>query len=112
MCEAYGIEMMKTSAESPWSNGLCERHNGVLKESILKTIEDSQCSIETATAWAVSAKNSLMGHNGYSPNTLVFGRNPNFPSVITDQLPAITAENISDTVHQNLSAETKSKLDG
>ena len=72
MCEAYGIEMMKTGAESPWSNGLCERHNGALKESVLKTVEDSKCSMETATAWEVSAKNSLMGHNGYSPNTLVF----------------------------------------
>ena len=104
MCEVYNIEMMKTGAESPWSNGLCERHNGVLKESILKTMEDSKCSLETATAWAVSAKNSLMGHNGYSPNTLVFGKNPNFPSVIRDKVPALTAENLCDTVQKNLSA--------
>ena len=104
MCEAFGIEMMKTSAESPWSNGLCERHNGVLKESILKTVEDGNCTYETATAWAVSAKNSLLGHNGYSPNTLVFGKNPNIPSVTTDKLPALTAENLTETVQRNLTA--------
>ena len=104
MCEAFGINIMRTSAESPWSNGLCERHNGVLKESILKTIEDSKCSLDTAVAWAVSSKNSLHGNNGYSPNTLVFGRNPNYPSVITDQLPALTAKNLSHTVEENLKA--------
>jgi hypothetical protein len=104
MCEAFGIDIMKTAAESPWSNGLCERHNGVLKESVLKTVEDSKCTLETAVAWAVSSKNSLHGHNGYSPNTLVFGKNPNFPSVMTDKLPALTAENLSDTVENNLKA--------
>ena len=104
MCEAFDIEMLKTSAESPWSNGLCERHNGVIKESVLKIIDDTKCSLETAVAWAVSSKNTLYGHGGYSPNTLVFGKNPNFPSVISDKLPAITAENLSSTVETNLKA--------
>ena len=104
MCEKLNIRMMKTAAESPWSNGVCERHNAVIKESILKTMEESKCSLETATAWAVSAKNSLHGHQGYSPNTLVFGKNPNFPSVVTDKLPAMGSEHASITVEQNLKA--------
>ena len=32
-CVKY-IEMAKTAAESPWSNGLCLRHKGVIEESI------------------------------------------------------------------------------
>ena len=32
MCENFNIDMMKTAAESPWSNGVCERHNAVIKE--------------------------------------------------------------------------------
>ena len=53
MCDALGIEMLKTAAMSPWSNGLCERHNGILKESVMKTMEDTGCSIENAVAWSV-----------------------------------------------------------
>ena len=75
MCESFNIEIMKTAAESPWSNGTCERHNSAIKMSVLKTMEDTKCSIDTAVAWAISVKNSLHGHHGYSPNTLVFGRN-------------------------------------
>ena len=30
MCEQFNIEVSNTAAESPWFNGLCERHNGVI----------------------------------------------------------------------------------
>ena len=61
MCEMFNIEMAKTAAESPWSNGLCERHNGVIEESIRKVMEDNaDMSLETAVVWAVSAKNTLI----------------------------------------------------
>lgn len=105
LCERFNIEMAQTAAESPFSNGLCERHNGVLKLSILKTIEDTHCSLQTALCWAVAAKNSLHGHNGYTPNQLVFGKNTNYPSVLTNKLPALNAtEASSKTVSDNLSA--------
>jgi transposase InsO family protein len=104
MCAAFSIEIMKTSAESPWSNGLAERHNGVLKLSILKTVEESGCSLDTAVAWSTSAKNTLGNNLGYSANTIVFGRNPSFPSVISDNITALTAEDISRIVEENLYA--------
>ena len=104
MCTAYGIEIMKTSAESPWSNGLAERHNGVLKVSILKTVEDTQCTLDTAVAWSVSAKNTLINNLGYSSNTIVFGKNPSFPSVVSDNIAGLTAENVSQVVEENLQA--------
>ena len=53
----------KTADESLWSNGLCERYNGVIKESVKKVVEDVKCLLETADAWAVSTKNSLHSHN-------------------------------------------------
>ena len=37
----FNIEEAKTAAESPWSNGVCERHNAVIKESVRKTMEDT-----------------------------------------------------------------------
>ena len=105
MCDMLDIEILKTAAYSPWSNGLCERHNGVLKESIKKTIEDSGCSVETATAWATSAKNSLCNYSGYSANQMILGMNPSFPSILNDKLPALSSSNdIAYTVEENLKA--------
>ena len=57
MCEMFNIKEAKTTAESPWSNGVCERQNAILKESVRKTIDESGCKLETAVVWAVSAKN-------------------------------------------------------
>ena len=104
MCEMFNIEESKTAAESPWSNGVCERHNAIIKESVRKTMEDSNCNLETAVVWAVSAKNSLSGHQGYSPNMLVFGKNTNFPNVLTNELPALETKVSSVTVENNLKA--------
>lgn len=104
MCTSLDIEIMKTAAESPWSNGTVERHNGILKECILKTMEDSGCTLESATAWSVSGKNTLSNQFGYSSNILVFGRNPSFPSVITDKITALSSDNLSKTVEENLNA--------
>ena len=104
MCTAYGIEIIKTSAESPWSNGLAERHNGVLKVSILKTIEDTKCTLDCAVAWSVTAKNTLSNNFGYSPNTIIFGKNPSFPSVVSDNIAGLTAENVSQIVEEKLQA--------
>ena len=39
--------------------------------------------------WAISAKSSLSEHQGYSPNMLVFALNPNYPNVLTNELPAL-----------------------
>ena len=104
MCEMFNIEEAKTAAESPWANGVCERHNAVIKEAVLKTMEDSKCTLETAVAWAVSAKNLLSGHQGYSPNMLVFGKNTNFPNVLINELPAMETKISSMTVENNLNA--------
>ena len=46
-----------------------------------KVLSDVGCSLEVALAWCLSAKNALLNSYGYSPNQLVFGYNPNFPSV-------------------------------
>lgn len=72
-------------------NGVKDRHNGLLGEMGLKTIDDAKCSIEVALPWAVAVKNSLANVKGYSLNQLIFGRNPNYPSVLHDKLPALSS---------------------
>ena len=102
VCEAFNIQPLSTPAESPWSNGVVERHNATLGEMVLKLREDTKCSIEIAVAWAVSAKNALTNVHGFCPAQLVLGYIPNLPSVQTNKPPALSAESYSKIVEDNL----------
>ena len=73
MAQNLNIVVRTTAAQSPWSNG-------VLGEMVMKTLEDARCNFEVALSWAINAKNKLHNSRGYSPNQLVFGKNPNLPS--------------------------------
>ena len=92
-CENFNIKISTSAAESPWSNGICGRHNAILTELLLKIKEDIHCSWDIALAWAVNAKNSFINVSGFSPHQLVFGRNINLPNAINDQLSAGYSEN-------------------
>ena len=109
MAEAFGVKISTTPGESPFSNGIVERGNTMLYETMMKTKEDCKCSIETALAWAVCAKNCLQNVNGYSPNQLVLGRNVNLPSVAHDKLPALEHPTHSDMVRENLNTMHKAR---
>ena len=50
-----------------------------------KVFLDVKCSLDVAPTWCLSAKNSLLNSYRCSPNKLVFGYNPNFPSVLNNQ---------------------------
>ena len=104
MGEKLNTRITTTAAESPWSNGINERHNGILGEMIYKTMEDANCSLDVAISWAVCAKNSLSNINGYSPQQLVFGKNLSLPSVLHDKLPALESKCYSETMRKNLNA--------
>ena len=104
LCERFNIDVQNSAAESPWSNGLVERHHKMLVEMMLKTKEDSKCSWETALCWALSAKNSMQMFGGFSANQLVMGKNPSFPNVIDDRLPALEESVVSKTVADNVNA--------
>ena len=101
--------MKTTAAYSPWSNGLLERHNETLTEVLLKVKEDHKCDWDTALHWALMTKNAMHNVHGYSPYQLVFGRNPNLPSVLIDKLPALEGTTMSDTVGKHIAALHASK---
>ena len=69
-----------------------------------KIIHDQNSSVELALAWAVSAKNYLSNVFGYSPNQLVFGKNPSLPSVLTDEPSALENVTSSQVVANHLNA--------
>ena len=109
MNEKFGIETSTTPGESPFSNGKVERGNAMLYETMMKTMEDVQCNMETALAWAVCAKNMLQNASGYSPNQLVFGSNVKLPSIESDEPPAVNSMTSSDLVRKNLNAMHKAR---
>ena len=87
-CERMNIVIKTTAAESPWSNGLCERHNAILSDVYQKTMAESKCSKKTALCWAIHSKNSLANVHGFSPYQLAIGYTPNLPNVLSNKLPA------------------------
>ena len=104
MSENLNTEVLATAAESPWSNGICERHNAVIGHMIDKIKDESDVSTEVALAWAINAKNSLHNIYGFSPSQLVFG-NLNLPSVLNDKLPALGGNTSSEVVANHLNAK-------
>ena len=58
MAQNLHIIVHTTPAESPCSDGLNERHNGILGKMIKKTLEDTHYSFEIALASAISVKNT------------------------------------------------------
>ena len=104
MAQNLNIIVHTTPAESPWSNGLNEWHNGTLREMVKKTQEDTHCSFEITLAWAISAKNTLHNVHGFSPNQLVFGWNSNLSSFLNDKLPVLEGVSTIGVVASNLNA--------
>lgn len=109
MCENLNVNFLTTAAESPWSNGLVEKHNHIIGEAVYKIMEDINCSVEIALCWAVNAKNSLQSVYGFSPHQLVFGRNPNLPSAFENKLPALEGVTGSKLIAANLNALHKAR---
>ena len=89
MCESFNIVVLTTAAESPWSNGLCERHNAVLGNMLEKVSAEQKCDLETALCWAIHAKNSLSNVHGFSPYQIAVGFTPKLPCVLDDSPPAM-----------------------
>ena len=104
LCEKFNIYHKATAAESAWSNGLVEKHNGVIAGMVKKTMKDTKCCEEIALNWALAAKNSLTTVYGFSPNTLVFGRNPNLPNILINKMPANNPVCISKYLSDTLNA--------
>ena len=50
MGEQLNINVKTTGAESPWSNGVVEKHNGITGNMIEKVLSDVGCSLEIALA--------------------------------------------------------------
>ena len=104
MGEKLSTTITTTAAESPWSNEINERHNAIIGTMAKKIHNETKCAMDIAIASAVSSKNTLAIVHGYSINQLVFGYNPNFPSVVTKKLPAMESKTSSEIILEHLIA--------
>ena len=109
--ESFSIKLITTAAESPWSNGVCERLNGVLGKLVLKILDDVKCAVQIALAWAVYARNSYYNNSGFTPNQLVFGFNPGMPDIYNSKLPGFEKVTSSEIVRRNLEAQRLAKAE-
>ena len=54
-------------------------------------------------------KNVLKNVYGFSPNQLVFGRNPNFPVAVDSDVPALESKTLSQVIADHLNAMNKAR---
>ena len=88
---SHGVEIRQAAARAPWQIGTTERHGGILKEIMYKSIQAKQLSgaeaISALCAEAARAKNVLINHNGYSPAQWVLGHQPTDLTSLASQDP-------------------------
>ena len=104
MCEKMNVSVKNTAGESPWSNGLVERHNLVIAEMMDKVLAESECDFDLAFSWCLNAKNSLKNVNGFTPYQIAMGQNPTLPVAVENELPGNSLIYTSDLVRENLNA--------
>ena len=84
------VKVCTTAAYSPFQNGLCERNHAVTDNMLLIMKEQHpEINLDVLLCWANMAKNSLHSYHGFSSYQLVFGKNPNLPNIMCENLPAL-----------------------
>ena len=83
LAEKYSISMHgTTAANSPYSNGLCERNHAVVDLMIRKIKSgDNTIKDQEALEYALMAKNSETNNKGFSNYQIVYGTNPKIPGI-------------------------------
>ena len=100
-----GVFHHTTGAEAPWQNGSNERNHAVCDSMLHGVLNDHpEMSLNTALAWACTAKNTLSNVYGYSPYQLVLGQNPRLPNIIEDPPPAWEVKSMSKKLTDHLTA--------
>ena len=96
LCQRHGFRIFPTTPYGPWSNGLCERHYGVISEMLDKTMaQNPNMALDLALKHVIFAKHCLESHLGFTPYELVIGHNPRLPSVLKDNIPALETTSFS-----------------
>ena len=105
IADYLGVRSTFTAAYSPNQNGLNERNHAICDRMMDKMLtEEPGLSPSTALMWAVLAKNTLENVSGYSPFQIVFGEQPQLPSVYTSGPPGLEEVVMNKKVADNINA--------
>ena len=77
MCEKLNVKLMSTGANSPWQNGIVERHIGTCREMLSNLfLEDvfESADYQTTVGHVCESTNRLGSYNGNSPSQWLLGR--------------------------------------
>ena len=86
--ECLGSTLKVIPIDSPWKNGVTERHGGIAKQILYKLVDQMSVTDEfvfqMCVAAAAQAKNSLSRVCGYSPVQWVLGKEPSTAFSVLD----------------------------
>ena len=84
-CALHNIGVNLTAAQSQFANGICERHGGVLQQTIDRLLHDSPAAtLESLVEKSVLIHNSMASVDGSSPLRRLCGVDPRLPSILSD----------------------------
>ena len=99
LCKVLGVDRIKTSSFNPKSNGVNERRNKIVVDTLRRLIQDKPHSWAQYVATAASVlRNTRCGTLNMSPYELVFGRQP--VMAIDLEVPVYT--NVAKTVMEQM----------
>ena len=103
--EQFDFDIRTTAGYSPFSNGICERHNATLTETFQKvTLEHPSLDLDSRLALSCMAKNTLYNNSGFTPCQVVFGRNFYVSNVIDNRLPALESRENQEDIAKHVAA--------
>ena len=75
-----GTRVIPIAGQAHWQHGKIERHGSILKDMINRVVREAKVKGEEQMEWlameCTQAKNMLIREHGFSPNQLVFGKEP------------------------------------
>ena len=81
-----------TAANSPFSNGLCERNHSVVDHMMAKVkAGDDRIKDQEALEYSLMAKNMETNHKGFSSYQIVYGSNPKVPGIVNENPASLSA---------------------
>ena len=84
-------------------NGICERHNEILKSSMDKVVkESSNVDIAAVLSYSTYSKNALIDNKGFSPFQRVYGASPNIPHLMVENPTTLNGNFRNDSVASHL----------
>lgn len=93
---SFSIRVEVTAGKSAWCNGICERHNGVLKQRVTTLANEYPgASLQEVLDHACFAKNSLAVHGCASPFRPRTGSQPRLPLMLSELMPAMQEGHIT-----------------